>query len=308
MKRKGFTLVELMVVIAIIALLVGLLLPALSKAIRNARTLRDGTQINQILKTFITFANGAKGKFPTPGLIDRELDPYTGLQQPGVGPEDYAQNHTGPLYSAMIAQNYFKPEILIGPTEVNPNVEEITDYDFDAYDPGADSYWDGNFKARIDRPAGSGNPCHTSYAHTAICGNRKQTTWRDDNDSQVVNLSTRGAGTGQGTEVVDPSEDAYKFSPTLELHGPKKQWNGNLTFNDGHNENVESFYPLGVSYEPANGDEPERDNIFAAEFEDQADQAQEDGRASGDNWLVISILADPDGAWVSAKWDRLTNQ
>lgn len=307
MKRRGFTLVELMVVIAIIALLVGLLLPALSKAIRASRSLRDATQINQIHTTFVTFANGAKGKFPTPGLINRLFDPYTQSEQPGLGPEDFSKNHTAPMYSAMIAQRYFAPEILIGPTEVNPNVVEMTDYDYDAYDPGADTYWDGDFQARIERPAGSGTPCHTSYAHTAICGDRKQTDWRDDNDASVVNIGTRGVGTGFGTDVVDVSDDAYKFSPTLELHGPRKQWNGNLTFNDGHSVSVESMYPLGVSYEPADGGLPHRDHVFAAEFEDQADP-QLDGRASGDAWLVISFLADDEGASVSAKWDRLTNQ
>jgi len=59
------------VVIAIIALLVGLLLPALAKAQRNARTMKDATQIKEIHKSFLTFAQGNKGKLPIPGLIDR---------------------------------------------------------------------------------------------------------------------------------------------------------------------------------------------------------------------------------------------
>ena len=50
---RGFTLVELLVVVAIIALLIGLLLPALSKAQRSAKTLQDSANISQIHKGFI---------------------------------------------------------------------------------------------------------------------------------------------------------------------------------------------------------------------------------------------------------------
>ena len=45
---KGFTLVELLVVMAIIALLLGLLLPALAKARATARQVKDQTQVKQI--------------------------------------------------------------------------------------------------------------------------------------------------------------------------------------------------------------------------------------------------------------------
>ena len=36
----------------------------------------------------------------------------------------------------MIAQDYFNTDIVIGPTEANPVVIEMPDYDYSRYDPG----------------------------------------------------------------------------------------------------------------------------------------------------------------------------
>src|SRR5262245_626820 len=151
-RTRGFTLIELLVVIAIIALLIGLLLPALAKAQKNARSMKDGAQQKQIHSAFITYAGTAKGQLPVPGLINRKATntAYYGpggaaQQQPGVGPEDYKWNWTGPLYSSMVAQEYFGTDILIGPTEVNPVVQRLENYNYSLYNPAADKYWDTNF-------------------------------------------------------------------------------------------------------------------------------------------------------------------
>ena len=294
-RTKGFTLIELLVVIAIIALLVGLLLPALAKAQRNARSMKDSAQIKEIHQSFIAFAGDHKGKLPTPGLINRLPDPILG-DMPDLGPEDISKNITRHLYSAMIAQDFFNADILIGPTEVNLIVVEDTNYDYSKYHPGADIYWDGDgnpppaaegFQAFIQYAPDSGFECNTSYAHMAICGNRKSIKWRDTQSGSDPILGTRGVGSASGLEIIDPGDEEYENSPTLELHGGKRQWVGNICFNDNHMEQLGNFYPQLTTYEdPYTLAPPAKDCIFAAEF-----THPNGARAAADAWLVISLLS-----------------
>ena len=256
MKKRAFTLVELLVVVAIIALLVGLLLPALAKAQQTAKTVKDSNQIKQIHTAMVGRANESKGKMPTPGLINRLS--YNGQQIPGEGEEDFAQNKTQNLYSACVAQQLFNTDILIGATEVNQVVKPYTNYNYAAYRPAGDSYWDPNMKAKIDAAPGA-DECHTSYSHLILCGLRKSQHWRNNLDSARPHFSTRGCKNGKITG------DDYEFSPTLRLHGPQKSWEGNVCFGDTHMEFVETFRPDGVFYECGNfnGGNLTKDNLFA---------------------------------------------
>jgi prepilin-type N-terminal cleavage/methylation domain-containing protein/prepilin-type processing-associated H-X9-DG protein len=62
---RAFTLVELLVVIGIIAVLVGLLLPALTKSRRQANSMLCLSNLRQIAMAYIQYTNEQKGRNPT---------------------------------------------------------------------------------------------------------------------------------------------------------------------------------------------------------------------------------------------------
>src|SRR5262245_9286146 len=73
----GFTLVELLVVIGIIAVLVGLLLPALNRARRASYTVQCASNMRQIAAGLLMYINNNKGVHP-PAMVSKGApgDPY----------------------------------------------------------------------------------------------------------------------------------------------------------------------------------------------------------------------------------------
>ena len=67
MKKKGFTLVELLVVVAIIALLVAILAPALSRVKQHAERVVCGTNLKGLGNSFAVYAAGFGGGYPLQG-------------------------------------------------------------------------------------------------------------------------------------------------------------------------------------------------------------------------------------------------
>ena len=91
MHRRSFTLIELLVVVAIIAMLIAILVPALTTARAQAYEVSCRSNMHQIGIALEVYANERNGWYP---LVDTEINPHDELIEA-------LQAETGGLFSAM---------------------------------------------------------------------------------------------------------------------------------------------------------------------------------------------------------------
>ena len=262
-KRQGFTLIELLVVMAIIALLLGLLLPALAKARATARQVKDGTQLNQIYKGWLVWAvDNNEDALPLPGLINR-----VGAQ-PGRGKEDLRQNTHDNLHAACITAEYYNPNICVSPSEASGFVIANPIYDIERFSPAQDVYWDdgaGRFQTDLDETS------HTSYGIMALTGERKSRNWSNRLNSRHALIGNRGV------EDSSYADADYLASKTLQIHGGRKAWVGNVCYGDGHTELHNTFFPETLETISTNVN----DGLFSLDDD-------ENGLEGGDVYLCLT--------------------
>ncbi|HIB50770.1 MAG TPA: prepilin-type N-terminal cleavage/methylation domain-containing protein [Phycisphaerales bacterium] len=285
-QKSGFTIIELLVVVSILALLAALLLPALGKAMGAARTTKDKSQIGGIHGAMLLYASSNEGNLPLPSVI--------GSGHANVA-HDYSDT-TANLMSLMLGRNYFTTAILISPVETNSKISDINvdtlTYDYDSID-GDTILWDEAFKGDISAATLS-SPANNSYAHQALWGERVRMKWNSGSSSSDIILSNRGPENG----VQD--SPAYTNSNTLKFHGSESVWIGTVVSGDGSVRTVQSVFPEGIAYQPLNGLPLGPDNLFNPDW---GDVDPTDATKSGDNWLIICNLADETTGNINAVWD-----
>jgi prepilin-type N-terminal cleavage/methylation domain-containing protein len=139
--NAGFTLVELLVVIAIIAMLIALLLPALRSARENARRIKCESNIRQLMLGSLMYSNDYRG-----------LVPYGGFEASG----GYGRYCFLPETRRALYQDYgdSSPMIWWCPSAVNRNSPPMSRLYFlpgwftDPSLPGQPSGWNSNNRAQ----------------------------------------------------------------------------------------------------------------------------------------------------------------
>lgn len=236
--RKAFTLIELLVVISIIALLIGILLPALGAARRTARQLQNSTQLRGIHQGAFTYAQSNDSWLP--GM--RTFDASSMANTFGVDPRTFGGGAAAGQWAEgrfilMVEEDLYTPEYMISPAEVNTNVQE----------------WDS--QAADNSYNQSDNQYVSSYAISQLVrfvpnqpAEGRAREWRDNANGEALVVSDRL------TSGVANAPETHQSIWT----GDQLGWKGTLTFNDNHTGFV-------------NSSETENQTNYANEGSDMAD-------------------------------------